>query len=145
VHDLILPEIRRLALESGGRPPGEQAFTKATGITKGKWYGVFWARWGDALIEAGFEPNTWTQRSDSAEMLSKVAELCRQLGRLPIDAELRMRRKIDPEFPRAGTLFSHFSNRAGLVAALRKLADADGYDDLLPMLARQWGMVPPFR
>lgn len=49
----IISEIQRLAAEAGGQAPGSQAFVKATGITETKWRGKYWARWGDALIEAG--------------------------------------------------------------------------------------------
>jgi hypothetical protein len=54
----ILAEIRRTARENGNRPLGVQRFTAETGIREFDWHGKLWARWGDALREAGFEANT---------------------------------------------------------------------------------------
>jgi hypothetical protein len=99
VRDLILNEIRRLVVESGGRPPGQIAFTKATGITAAKWNGVLWAKWSDALIDAGFAPNAWQGRLDSADLLSKVAVFCQKLGRMPTKSEMKLHRTINPTFP----------------------------------------------
>jgi len=45
-RETILSEIRRLADESGGRPPESTivAFAKATGIGEHEWKGVLWRR-----------------------------------------------------------------------------------------------------
>jgi hypothetical protein len=134
VREHILREIRRLAAESGGRPPGLNAFVRQSGIARAKWYGVFWARWSDALAEAGFAPNAWQRRFDSSDVLLKVAELCRKLGRLPTEGEMRLCRTSDTTFPNTGTISGHFPTKTDLVEGLRKLAITDGYDDLLPML-----------
>jgi hypothetical protein len=53
----ILDEIRRLANDNGGKAPGTAAFERATGIRPSDWFPNLWLRWGDALIEAGFEGN----------------------------------------------------------------------------------------
>ena len=134
MRDLILREIRGLAARNSSQPPGKQAFTRATGITEGKWSGVFWARWSDALAEAGFAPNTLQGRSDSMDILLKVAGFCLQIGRLPTSPEIRLRRRSDPEFPAHSTLHSHFPTSADLIAARRKLALTDGHGDLLLLL-----------
>lgn len=89
MRDLILREIRGLAARNSSQPPGKQAFTRATGITEGKWSGVFWARWSDALAEAGFAPNTLQGRSDSMDILLKVAGFCLRIGRLPTSPEIQ--------------------------------------------------------
>jgi len=121
-------------MENGGQPPGISAFVRQTGIGRAKWYGVFWARWSDALIEAGFAPNIWQGRFDSSEILSKVAELCQKLGRLPTEGEMRIHRKSDTTFPTTGTISGHFPTKADLVEGLRKLGISEGCADLLSML-----------
>ncbi len=53
----ILDAIRRTSLLNGGRPLGKAQFESETGITRFDWFGVFWARWSDALREAGCPPD----------------------------------------------------------------------------------------
>jgi hypothetical protein len=52
----ILDEIKRIAAANNGVPPGSQKFKTETGIGESAWSGKYWARWGDALREAGFSP-----------------------------------------------------------------------------------------
>jgi hypothetical protein len=55
----ILEEIRHIAATNNGVPPGSHRFKTETGIGESAWSGKYWARWGDALREAGFPPNVW--------------------------------------------------------------------------------------
>ena len=41
-------------------PLGRLVFFKETGITESDWKGKIWARWNDAIREAGFEPDQET-------------------------------------------------------------------------------------
>lgn len=49
----ILQEIKRTTQANGGRPLRKIQFESQTGITRFDWFGVYWARWSDALREAG--------------------------------------------------------------------------------------------
>lgn len=90
MREKILGEIKRIAAANDGRPPGKGGFARQTGIREHQWSGVLWARWSDALADAGFSPNILQQRFDSDAVLAKVIEACRHYGRIPTVAELKM-------------------------------------------------------
>lgn len=92
-------------------------------------------RWGDALIEAGFQPNSWNSKSDPDSVLAGVIAACRHYGKLPAKAEFSMLRASDPSIPLPNTIRSHSGRRNDLIAALRKYADDNpSYADVLAML-----------
>ena len=134
LREQIIAEIQRLASQNGGTAPGVAAFANATGITQGRWRGVYWARWSDALADAGFAPNALVGKRDSTELLQKVAELCRSLGKVPTYTEMRMHVRKDASFPNDKTVAKHFGNMAELTATLRKLAESPAYQDLNELL-----------
>lgn len=136
MREQIFSEIQRLASENGGTALGVAAFANATGITQGRWRGVYWARWNDALADAGFAPNALVTKRDSAELLRKIAELCRLLGKMPTYTDMRMHVKKDASFPSDKTVTNHFGKMTDLVASLRKLAKEPAYEDLNALLPR---------
>ncbi|MGH8246434.1 MAG: hypothetical protein ACREUU_08375 [Gammaproteobacteria bacterium] len=69
----ILAETRRTALKNGGKPLGIARFHAETGIKSSDWRGKLWARWSDALVEAGFQPNLLQGPRDGEELLEKLA------------------------------------------------------------------------
>jgi hypothetical protein len=58
-------------------------FHQETGIRPEDWEGRYWARWGDALKEAGFKPNTLQPPYDEELAFSKLVSITRKLGHLP--------------------------------------------------------------
>ena len=135
MRDHILNEIRRVAGANDGQPPGVILFARETGIAEHQWRGKIWARWGDALAEAGFKPNPKQARLDSDAILSKIADACRQYGRLPTHAELKLYRQNDPSLPSTAAITRHFGGQTDLISALAKRADDDpSYADIAAML-----------
>lgn len=135
MRDHILSEIRRLAAAHGGQSPGKKTFLRETGIAEHQWSGRLWARWSDALAEAGLEPNKIQHRFDSNEMLDQIAQACRHYGRLPTVAELNLYRRSDPSFPSTKAINSHFGSRDGLISALAGHLNGSEEDgDILAML-----------
>jgi len=127
----ILQEIRRTAEENDGRPLGVRKFLRETGIKESDWKGTFWARWSDAIVEAGLAPNQLTTAYDEAELFEKYIALARELGRLPVPAELRLKAKRDPGFPSENT-FERWGGKADLVKRLLDYCTGrDGYQDVL--------------
>lgn len=130
----ILSEIQRLAKEVG-EAPGQRLFARETGIAEHQWRGKFWARWGDALTDAGYGPNEWNQRLETTKVLLMVIEACRHYRKLPTSSEINLYRQAKPEIPDIKTIRSHFGSRADLVAALANyVSENEGYADIVPML-----------
>jgi hypothetical protein len=73
----ILDEIRRTAAANNGAPLGVARFLQETGIKAKGWEGKFWVRWGDALREAGFEPNQFNAAFDRTMLIEKFVCLMR--------------------------------------------------------------------
>ena len=133
-REQVVEAIRRVAAANGGRPPGKGLFTRETGIRESYWEGRYWARWSDALIEAGFDPNRMNERFDDSAVLAALADEVRRLGRFPTHAELRLRRRADSSFPSWG-VFERFGARATLIARLAEYcATAGGWDDVALIL-----------
>ncbi|MFT3905685.1 MAG: GIY-YIG nuclease family protein [Steroidobacteraceae bacterium] len=95
----ILDEIRRTATSNGGAALGKRGFEAATGIKESDWSGRFWARWSDAVREAGLTPNTLRPKSDDEVLFAELGACIRELGRYPTVPEMRMRKRLHPAFP----------------------------------------------
>lgn len=135
MRDEIIEEIRRLATANGGQPPGVTNFERETGIAEHQWRGKIWARWGDALAEAGFEPNALTQRMDSDVVLSEIIKACRHYGHFPTNSELKLYKHSTPSLPSTGAITRHFGRQSDLIAALAARAKADeALSDIRAML-----------
>lgn len=134
MRDHILSEIRRLAAAQDGQPPGAQLFTRETGIGQHLWRGKFWARWGDALTEAGFAPNAWVGRTDQTAAIEAFIASCRHYGRFPTFDEYGLYRRSQPGLPSAKAVRQALGGRDALVAALADYARERDAADILPML-----------
>ena len=135
MRDQILNEIRRLAAANGGQAPGVHAFETATGITEGTWRGKYWARWSDALAEAGYAANKFQGRSEADHILTSFIEAARHYKRLPTIMEIRMFKRQREDFPNEKTIHSYFGSKDGLLSNLRTwLEGKSGYDDIVEML-----------
>src|SRR5581483_1686337 len=95
----IISEIRRTATANGGVALGWRRFEEETGIRYYDWFGQFWTRWGDAVREAGFEPNRMSEAYDDRFLLEKLVLLTRSLGRVPTQGDLRLATRNDSQFP----------------------------------------------
>lgn len=116
----ILGEICRLATKHG-RAPGQRLFHSETGIAPHEWSGRFWARWSDALAEAGYGPNAFVSKADPERLLEGVAAVSLELGHVPSVLELDLLRRTRPDTPSSSTVTNHFS-RAEMIERLRVLS-----------------------
>lgn len=113
----ILNEIRRLAAEQGGMPLGKVRFEVASGIRESEWMGRYWARWNDAVLDAGFEPNTWQGKTlDDEALIGVLADVVRGMGRFPTTPDLRLWRKSHPQVPNDKVFSARFGTKADQLA-----------------------------
>lgn len=120
----IIAEIKRTTAINGGTPLGWRKFATETGIAESEWKGRHWARWSDAIREAGYEPNKMTRAHGEAALLEKFARLALETGRLPTVADIRLRiNTAGLEFPDWNTFTRQFGRKAQLVARLREFCE----------------------
>ncbi|WP_375415944.1 GIY-YIG nuclease family protein [uncultured Hymenobacter sp.] len=117
--EFIISEIIRTAETNGGKPLGKQRFYQETGLKESDWYGKYWARWGDAVGAAGFEPNVLNPAFDSDFILKKLAELVAELSRFPSSGDLRIKATNDKSFPSHNS-FNRYGSKSALIAAFKK-------------------------
>src|SRR6266566_2330269 len=129
----ILQEIKRTAEANGGVPLGWRKFAKETGIYERDWLGKHWARWGEAVREAGYAPNQMREGYEEAELLDKYISVARELKRLPTDRDLRLKAHHNPDFPDAGT-FTKFGRKAEFVRRLMEYCRTrEGHEDIIAL------------
>jgi Meiotically up-regulated gene 113 len=138
----ILDEIRRIAGANGGTAPGQKLFAKTTGISDHKWRGVYWARWGDAIVEAGFAQNKWQGRHAENFLFEQMILAVRHYRRFPTVPELNLFRATHHGFPEGNTYRKNFGSTANAISAFRQwLSGKSEYADIPKMLPEQSAKV----
>jgi hypothetical protein len=131
----ILQEIKRTAEANGGTSLGRLRFFRETGIKVSDWRGKYWARWSDAVTEAGLEPNQKTSAYEEELLIEKFILLMRELGRFPVVAEIRMKVRKDPGFPNDKT-FGRFGSKPEFAAKILDYCRSrSGYHDVAELCA----------
>jgi hypothetical protein len=98
-------------------------------VRRHDWYGKYWTKWSDALREAGLAPNQLTVAIPEEELLVHLASLTRELGHVPIEADLRMKARAVPSFPSHAT-FARLGRKAQLIVKLHQFCLDHGYADV---------------
>ncbi len=124
MREKILAEIRRVAAANGGRPPGRRVFERVTGIRPSTWLGVHWARWSEAIRDAGLVSNRMPVRTEDDVLLAKLAAASRHLGKFPTAVELRMYKRAGGDVPTSRTLRDRFGTWADVRRRLAQWAAA---------------------
>lgn len=131
----IIQEIQRTAKD--GVPLGWRRFEEVTGIRYYDWYGQFWTRWGDAVREAGCEPNRMSEAYSEETLTKHLVLLTRRLGHIPTQGDLLLAAKNEPEFPseKAFRRLGQKSEKASKVLTYCRLNP--GHEDV----ATLWGEI----
>jgi Meiotically up-regulated gene 113 len=126
----ILQEIKRTAEANGGVPLGRARFLAETGIREADWLGKFWARWGDAIREAGYSPNQLQAAYETEFLLETYIGLIRELRKVPASGDLRLKAGTDPDFPNWKT-FDRLGSKSEVVkSVLEYCRERKGYEDV---------------
>lgn len=130
----ILEEIARTARQNGGVALGRERFFQETGIKESNWLGKFWARWSDAVKEAGCIPSQLQAPLEEEALLEHYVALTRELGHLPVVAELKLKAKQSPGFPSHNT-FRRFGNKGQQLQKLVEYCEGkESHADVLAIL-----------
>jgi len=114
---------------------GRARFLDETGIRQSDWQGKYWIRWGEAIHEAGFEPNELQGAYEDEELLRRFAELIRDLGHYPVAAEIRLRARQDSSFPSHNT-FSRFGRKGDMASRVFEFCvEQEHYSDVAEICA----------
>ena len=97
----------------------DSKFKSEMGISHSDWCGKHWARWGDALNEAGFDPNEFNTAYDGEKNFSKSSLNWHAGGHLPVKAELTMKMRGGSGFPYP-TVFRRLGGKAEIVRRLHE-------------------------
>jgi len=141
-RELILDEIRRTADANGGQALGRDRFEQETGISD--WdIGRHWARFGDAVREAGYEPGEFNRAFDRERLLIAYADVVRSLGHVPTRAELRLARIGDAALPNESTFRRFGGTKAALLqAVVEYLTDRPEYSEVREICLAELDVTP---
>lgn len=117
-RDIIIAEIKRTTQANNGKPLGSRKFESETGIKSAIWLGKIWARWGDALQEAGFLPNELVEAYDKDSLLESYASLSNEQGKLITSSDMRLISRNGTEIPNWKTYQKHFGSKAKFIKIL---------------------------
>lgn len=127
----ILAEIKRTAAANGGKALGRNRFEKETGIRRNDWFGKHWARWSDAVEDAGLAANALQAAYELEYVIECLIEQIRHSGRYPTLAEIALYARDHPGTP-SHAVFKNFGGKPGLAAKVVEYCSAkEGYDDVI--------------
>lgn len=137
VRENILQEIRRTASDNDNKPLGILQFEATTGIKSSEWKGRFWARWSEAVKEAGLTPNTMNEAIPEDFLLEVYCLATRHYGKAPTRDELSMFTRRHEGYPEKTV----FQRRFGTIGKLRGLARTwaskrGEFDDVVSLLPK---------
>jgi hypothetical protein len=127
----IIAEIQRTTAANGGKPLGRSRFEAETGINVNDWYGKYWARWKDAVAEAGYVPNEMQGSYDTEWLIEQLIVVIRNFGRYPTVAEIRLHSRDNPGVPSSAT-YGRLGSRLDRIKKIVEYCSArEGFDDVM--------------
>ena len=125
----IVEAIRRTAVDNDGVPLGRMRFERETGIKESEWSGRYWARWSEAVKEAGFEPQPMQEAYSIVDVVASLVEMVDALGKWPTNAERKLYARQHEGVPSHNT-FRRLGGTTEQAQAVLDHAEALGISDL---------------
>lgn len=133
-RETIIAEIKRTAQINGGRPLGSRKFESETGIKSTVWLGKIWARWKDALQDAGFAPNQLVVAHNKDFLFEIYAKISSENKKLVTKNDMRLINRNGSDIPDWNTFHNHFGNKINFIKELSSyLSSTNTYEDVLDM------------
>jgi len=130
----ILSAIREMTAAIG-RPPGRRTFVARYRVPASAFGGMYWARWSDAVRDAGLVPLTPPGEIREDFILEALAKLTRRLGRYPTQGEMRVLKLTEPEFPGVPAVVKRLGTRPEQTQRVAAWArDSPEYEDVAQLL-----------
>lgn len=131
--DNILKEIDRTAKQNRGIPLGRERFAKETGIRVQDWR-KYWARWSDAVIEAGYKPNKMQPAYDENWLIEQIVFFIREKEKFPTSTEFDLKAYSTPDFPSYNTISHRLGTQSKLANRIISYCEANpGFSDVLKL------------
>jgi hypothetical protein len=128
----IIAAIRRTAEANSGVALGRKRFSDETGIRDSDWYGVHWATWSDAVLEAGYVPNLFNEGYDSDWLIESFIAIIREVGGWPPTGKLRMMCRNRDDLPSKNVFRARLGTKSVMAAKIVAYCqERTGYDDIL--------------
>lgn len=131
-----MAELQRVAQELG-QTPGRILFEQETGVKEHDWRGRYWARWSEAVAEAGLSGNAFsTVRVSDEALLAALARAVRKYGRMPTSSEWDIARRADSTLPSTTLLQRRLGPKVGWSERLKTFCELheSEYGDVVAML-----------
>ncbi|MCI0422429.1 MAG: GIY-YIG nuclease family protein [Acidobacteria bacterium] len=130
----IIKAYRDLIAQNEGKLIGARVFERESGVPKYAWSGGYWRNWAAFQADMGYTPNSPTQRTDNETVLRSFAKLALELGRLPTEPDLDLKRKSDPGFPNK-SVFRRWGSRDSLLVKVSEFSkEKPGFDAVAQLL-----------
>jgi len=120
----IVGAYHRLVKEHGGTLIGERIFRRETGFSHHYWKGGYWRSWSAFQADAGYEPNSSTEKTPDDIILRRFTELALERNEIPSEADLMLKRKEDPSFPSKAT-YRRWGSRDALLSKVADYCETD--------------------
>lgn len=109
------------------------AFERETGIKESHWSGKYWARWSDAVAEAGFEANQMNPAYDREYLVENLVAMIQDLGKWPTNPERKLYHARNPETPSRNTYYRLGNQQAQAKAVLEYASKNEVSDDVVAL------------